>query len=374
MLGPTALGEELVPQAFAPSQCDNSGEAGLGAAKASALVRVVLAALFALAVNGAPAVAQDAATFYKSRGLTLGSPNSPGGGYDIYVRALARHIGKYIAGNPNVVVQNVPAAGGMALANQIYNTAPKDGSYFGMVRGTAIEEEVYKSPQVQFSGRRFAWIGNMNSDRDACIVSAGSGVHAIGDLYSHEIIAGASGVGAQSYSFPVVYQKLLGMKFKVISGYPGTPERLLGLERGELSGACGISLSLFRSQFSRLLAEGRIRLIAQGGLTKDARYPDLPNVLDEAKTSAQRQALEFLYLPLALGRSLAAPPETPFDRLAVLRSATAQTLKDPEFLAEAAKLDIDIAPMDAVETQTMVDQLFATPPEVVARIEAALAP
>jgi tripartite-type tricarboxylate transporter receptor subunit TctC len=318
------------------------------------------------------AFAQSAEAFYKSHTVTLGSPNSPGGGYDVYLRVLARYLARYIPGNPNIIVQNVPAAGGMALANQLYNTVPKDGSYFGMVRGTAIQEEVYKSAQVQFRGRDFAWIGNMNSDRDACIVAAGTGVQSIGDLYTHEIIAGASGVGAQSYSFPVVYQKLLGMKLKVISGYPGTPERLLALQRGEITGACGISLSLLRAQFSRLIDEGKIRLIAQGALTKDARYPDLPNILDQAKTPELRQALEFLYLPLALGRSLAAPPQVPADRLEVLRSAVSRTMQDADFLADAKKLEIDIEPMSAADTKATVERLFATPPAVVSRIEDAL--
>jgi tripartite-type tricarboxylate transporter receptor subunit TctC len=324
--------------------------------------------------GAATAAGQDAAEFYKTHTLTLGSPNSAGGGYDIYVRALARHLGKYIPGNPNIVVQNIPAAGGMALANQLYHTLPKDGSYIGMVRGTAIQEEVYKSPQVQFHGRKFSWLGNMNSDHDACIVSAGSGVHTIGDLYTHQVVVGASGVGAQSYSFPVVYRDLLGMKFKVISGYPGTPERMIALERGEITGACGISLSLFQSQFGRMVKEGKVRLIAQGAVRSDPRYPDVPNILDQAKTAELRQALEFLYLPLALGRSLAAPPETPQDRLAMLREATAKTMRDPDFLADAKKLNIDIAPMSAGETQAAVDRLFATPPAVVARVEKALSP
>jgi tripartite-type tricarboxylate transporter receptor subunit TctC len=335
-------------------------------------IRKSLAALVLVGAATVGARADDAAAFYKTHTLTIGSPNSPGGGYDVYLRVLARHIGQYIPGNPNVIVQNVAAAGGMALANQIYNTVPKDGSYFGMVRGTAIQEEVYKSPQAQFKGRGFAWLGNMNSDHDACIVSAGSGVRTIDDFYSHEVIAGASGVGAQSYSFPVVYRDLLGMKFKVISGYPGTPERMLALERGEITGACGISLSLFASQFGRLAAEGKVRLIAQGALRADPRYPDVPNILDQAKSPEIRQALEFLYLPLALGRSLAAPPQTPPDRLAVLREAVRQTMADPDFLAEAKKLDIEIEPMSADDTRAMVERLFATPPDAVARIEAAL--
>jgi tripartite-type tricarboxylate transporter receptor subunit TctC len=333
---------------------------------------LILGAIVLSLNAGAIAQADDVGSFYRSHTLTIGSPNSPGGGYDVYLRALARHLAKYIPGNPSIIVQNVPAAGGMALANQLYNTVPKDGSYFGMVRGTAIQEEVYNSPQVQFRGRGFAWIGNMNSDHDACIVAAGSGVHGIGDLYTHEVIAGASGAGAQSYSFPVVYQKLLGMKMKVISGYPGTPERLLALERGEITGACGISLSLLRAQFSRQMDEGNIRLIAQGALTKDARYPDLPNILDQAKTQELRQALEFLYLPLALGRSLAAPPETPPERLEVLRSAVFKTMQDPDFLADTKKLEIDIEPMNAADTKAMVERLFAMPAAVVSRIEDAL--
>jgi hypothetical protein len=149
---------------------------------------------------------------------------------------------------------------------------------------------------------------------------------------------------------------------------------MIALERGEITGACGISLSLFQSQFSRLANEGRVRLIAQGAVRADPRYPDLPNILDQAKTEDARQALKFLYLPLALGRSIAAPPEVPQDRLTVLRKATAATMQDPAFLADAKKLDIDIAPMSAEDTQAMVDELFATPPAVVARIEQALAP
>jgi tripartite-type tricarboxylate transporter receptor subunit TctC len=332
----------------------------------------LLAAILLTTLGPRLASAQDAETFYRSHKLTLGSPNSPGGGYDIYVRALGRHIAKHIPGNPTIVVQNVPAAGGMALANMVYNTAPKDGSFFGMVRGTVVQEQVYNAPGVQFDGRKFGWIGNMNSDHDACIVADTSGVNSIDDLYRHQVIAGASGVGAQSYTFPVVYRELLGMKFKVISGYPGTPERLLALARGEINGACGISTTMFRSQLAGLAREGKIRLIAQGSAHKDPMYPDVPNILDQAKTPELRQALEFLYAPLALGRSLAAPPETPKDRLDVLRQATLATLKDPEFLEDAKKLNIDIEPMDAFETAQVVERMFATPPAIVARIRAAL--
>lgn len=319
-----------------------------------------------------PAAAQDAASFYKSHKLTLGAPSNAGGGYDTYMRLLSRHIGKYIPGEPTVIVQNVPAGGGMALANQLYNTSPKDGSYIGMIRGTVIQEHVYKNPQALFDGRKFIWIGNMNSDYDACIMWAASGVKTIDDFYKREVIVGASGVGAQSYSFPVVYRELLGMKFKVISGYPGTPERLLAMERGELTGACGITTTTFRSVLGQPAQEGKILLVAQAGSQKDPMYPDVPNILDQAKTPEIRQALEFLFVPLGLGRPLAVPPGTPKDRVAVLGKASAQAMHDAGFLEEAKKLKVDIEPMDGAATAKMVGQLYDTPASVVARLQAAL--
>jgi tripartite-type tricarboxylate transporter receptor subunit TctC len=319
---------------------------------------------------GSSASAQDAADFYKNRGLTLGVPNSAGGGYDIYARLLARHLGKHIPGKPNIVIQNVAAAGGMVLANQLYTTAPRDGSYVGMVRGTVVQEQVYKSPQVQFDARKFAWIGNMNSDYDGCAVGAASPVKTVEDFYKYETAVGASGDGAQSFTFPIAYRDLLGMKFKVIAGYPGTPERMLAVERGELDGFCGISLSTFRSQLAEQAKSGKIRLIAQASTRKDPRYPDLPNILDQAKTPELRQALEFLFIPLTLGRAIAAPPDIPNDRLEILRKAMLQAMKDPEFVEEAGKANVDMEVMDAAETAKVANQLFATPEEAVARIRA----
>jgi tripartite-type tricarboxylate transporter receptor subunit TctC len=320
------------------------------------------------------AQAEDAADFYKSHSVTLGVPNSAGGGYDVYGRALARHLGKHIPGKPTIVVQDVPAAGGMVLANQFYNSAPKDGSYIGMIRGTVVQEQVYKSPQVQFDARKFEWIGNMNSDYDACVVSAKSPVKTIEDFYKYDTAVGASGAGAQSFTFPLAYRDLLGMKFKVIAGYPGTPERMLAVERGELDGFCGISLSTFRSQLAEQAASGKIRLIAQASTRKDPRYPDLPNILDQAKTPELHQALEFLFIPLTLGRALAAPPGTPPDRLEILRKATMQAMKDPEFLEDVKKLNFDVEPMDAEETAKVANRLFATPEAAVARIRATVGP
>jgi len=315
------------------------------------------------------AAAQDAASFYKSHSLTIGVPNAAGGGYDVYVRALARFLPKHIPGTPNIIVQNVPAAGGMVLANQLYVTAPKDGSYIGMVRGTVMEEELHKDPQVHFQSRKFEWLANMNKDVDTCVVSPKSGIKSVEDFYKTEVSVGASGVGAQSYSFPIAYQKILGMKMKVIAGYEGTPDRMLAMERGELGGACGVSVSTFFSQVKPLADAGKVIVIAQAGLEKDKRFPDLPNILDQAKTQEARQMLQLLFTPLALGRPLAAPPGTPADRVAVLRKAVMDTLKDPEFLAEAKRIKIDIQPMDATETAKATDAMLSAPPAIADKLK-----
>jgi tripartite-type tricarboxylate transporter receptor subunit TctC len=337
---------------------------------AIALVALIWA-LITLVVTS-PAVAEDVAAFYKGHKLIMGAPSNAGGSYDAYTRLLARHIARFVPGEPATVVQNVGAGGGMVLANQIYNTAPKDGSYIGMVRGTAVQEHIFENPQAKFDGRRFEWLGNMKFDYDTCIVSAQSGIKAIADLYTREVIVGASGVGAQAYSFPIVYRDLLGMKFKVIAGYPGTPERLLAMERGEIHGACGITTTSFRTIAGQAAADGKVILVAQAGTRSDPAFPDVPNILDQAKTPDVRAALEFLFAPLALGRPLAAPPGTPKDRVAALAKALVATMRDAEFLAEAERAQIDIEISDAAETAKIVGGLYAAPRDVVQRVQTAL--
>lgn len=322
-----------------------------------------------LVVGASTGAAENASAFYAGRSLTISVPNAAGGGYDTYVRTLAQYLRRHIPGHPAIVVQNIPAAGGMVMANQLYVTAPKDGTYIGMVRGTVLEEEVFKNSQVQFEGRKFNWLVNMNSDVDTCVVSPSSGIKTISDFYVKQAVAAASGVGAQSYSFPIAYQKILGMKFKVISGYRGTPDRIIAMERGEVNSACGITISTFRSQVAGLARAGKVLLVAQAGLHKDPRYPDLPNMLDEAKTPQAKQMMRLLLAPLALGRPIAAPPGTASDRVALLRKAMADTLADPDFQALAKKVRIDVQSMTGAETAKAVDTMFEAPPAVVAQLK-----
>jgi tripartite-type tricarboxylate transporter receptor subunit TctC len=327
-------------------------------------------ALTHVSVCVSTAGAEEAGAFYKDRRLTISVPNAAGGGYGTYVRALSQYLPRHIPGNPTIVVQNIPAAGGMVMANELYVTAPKDGSYIGMVRGTVLAEEVFKNPKVRFEGRKFNWLVNMNSDVDTCVVSPASGIRTISDFYVKQAIAAATGVGAQSYSFPIAYDKILGMKFKVIPGFAGTPNRILAMERGEVNSACGITVSTFQSQVLHFAKEGKVILVAQAGLKKDPRYPDLPNMLDEAKTPEAKQMMRLLLAPLAVGRPIAAPPGTPADRVAVLRKAMIDTLADPDFQAYAKKVHIDVQPMTGDETAQAVQTLSEASPAAVARLRA----
>jgi tripartite-type tricarboxylate transporter receptor subunit TctC len=330
-----------------------------------------VAVFVASAFFGPVGLAQNASAPKISK-LTLGASSAVGGSYDAYVRLLGRHIARHIPGSPPIVVQNVPAGGGMGLANFIFNTAPKDGSYFGVLHGTTMQEELYENSAVRFEAKRFSWIGNMMSDADTCVVSTSSGIKSVEDLFTREVVMGATGAGAQSYSFPLVYNEILGTKLKVIAGYSGTPDRILAMERGELHGACGITTTSYRSVLAQPVKQGKVVMIAQAGNQKDPEFPEVPNMLDRAKSAEDQQALSFLFSALDLGRPFAAPPETPSEQLTVLRRAFDATMVDPEMLDEASRLKIRIAPSNSEATRQNIDRLLATPSAVVQRIRTIL--
>jgi len=329
--------------------------------------------LAALALIAQPASAETAEEFFAAHPkITLAVPSGAGGTYDAYTRLLARHMPKYIPGNPATIVQNITAAGGLVLTNQAYNNAAKDGTFIAMVRGSTVQEHVNGSPAAKFDGRKFAWIGNMNMEYETCIVMRDSPHRSIADLRDREIIVGASGAGAQSYSFPLVYNEILHTKFRVITGYPATPDRMLAMERGELTGNCGVNTSSILATLARQYTEGKIRMLLQAAMRKDPRFPDVPNMLDEAKTPADRQALEYMFATLELGRPFVVAPETPPERVALLRRAFDQAMKDPGLVEEAGKLQLDLNTMTGAESAASVERLYATPRAVIERVQAAV--
>jgi tripartite-type tricarboxylate transporter receptor subunit TctC len=320
------------------------------------------------------AAPQSAENFYKTHPtLVLGVPADAGGTYDAYTRLLARYLPKYIPGNPIAVVEDIPAAGGLALANQTFNTAPQDGSFLAMVRGSTIQDNVNGDPSAMFDGRRFAWIGNMNMEYDSCIVAKDSPVQSLSDLFRRQLIVGASGAGAQSYTFPLVYNAVLHTKFKVVTGYKSTPERVLAMQRGELMGNCGIDTSAIQATFYKAYKQGKIKILLQGAIRKDPRFAAAPNILDEARKPPDREALEYMFATLELGRPFVTAGETPKDRVALLRRAFGLAMKDPGLVAEARKMQLDIDAMTGAECEAAVQKLYSTPRYVIDRVRAILA-
>lgn len=335
-------------------------------------IRLTVAGLAAMALAGTPAAAQQAADFFRGKSITIGIPSDAGGGYDAAGRLIAQYLSKYVPGNPRTIPQNNPAGGGLVLVNLLYNTAPKDGTYMAIVRGSALYEEIFGNPAVKFESLKFHWLGNFSRTQDGCVFSTQSGIAKPEDLFTREITIGASGTGAQAYSLPKIYNELLGTRFKIVLGYQGSGDRVLAMERGELEGACGITTGTLRSNFSSPLKEGKIRIVTQSGLAKDEELPNVPNILDIAKDAEQRRALEFLFAQLDLGRAVALPPGTPPERVKVLREAFEQMLKDPGLAADARRMQLDFDPMTAAETTNMIEHFFATPKPIVERVKAAL--
>lgn len=302
--------------------------------------------IVALAVPVEPAGAQSNADFFRGKSINLTIPSDAGGGYDTYVRLLARHYQKHIPGSPNMVPQNVPGGCGLIQANRLFNTEPKDGTAIGLVRASVLYEGVFGNPQAKFDGRKFAWIGNLNADRDTCVFWHTTGINSPKDFYGKDVLVGATGIGAMSFSFPSVYNAVLGTKLKIIMGYKGTPDRILAMERGEIQGACGLTTGTFRATLEKPYKESKLKLVAIAGLSEEPNFPDVPNMINEAKTPEQRQALEFLFAQMEIGRAVPAPPGTPEGRVAILRRGFDATMKDKGFLAEATKLKLDISPID----------------------------
>jgi tripartite-type tricarboxylate transporter receptor subunit TctC len=228
-------------------------------------------------------------------------------------------------------------------------------------------------PAAMFDGRTFHWIGNMNKEYDACVVQKQSPLRSTADLYKQELVVGASGAGAQSFSFPIVYREVLGLKFKVIAGYNTLPDRVIAMERGELPGNCGFNTGSIASTLSEPYRLGQFRILFQAALSKDKRFPDIPNVLEEAKTDADRRALEYMFATLELGRPFATAPETPSDRVDLLRTAFVRAMADPNLITEAGKMQLDIDWMTGVDTAASVGRLYQTPQSVIDRVQSILA-
>jgi tripartite-type tricarboxylate transporter receptor subunit TctC len=324
-------------------------------------------ALATLTAAASPASAQTPAEFYKSRNLELYIGYSVGGAYDLYARTIARHLGKHIPGNPTIIPKNLEGAGSLRLANWLYNVAPKDGTAIGTIgRGTGFDP-LLGSKGAQFQADKFTWIGSANNEVSVCVAWKGSGITRLEDTLSKELIVGGTGQAADTDQFPRVLNGVLGTKFKIVTGYPGGNDVTLAMERGEVKGRCGWSWSSVVATHKRWVDDKSITVLAQLSLAKHPDLPDVPLVMDFAKTEDQQQIFKLIFARQVMGRPYLAPPGVPKDRADALRAAFAATMKDPEFLADAEKAQLEITPVSGEEVEALVKELYQTPKALAAK-------
>jgi tripartite-type tricarboxylate transporter receptor subunit TctC len=317
--------------------------------------------------------AQSPADFYKGKNVDLMIGYSVGGGYDVYARLIARHMGKHIPGNPTVTPKNMEGAGSLRLANWLYNVAPKDGTVFGTIgRGTGFDP-LLGHKQAQFVGNNFNWIGSANDEVSVCVSWNKPGnVTTFEELYSKPLTVGGTGAAADTDQFPRILNNVLGTKMKIVTGYPGGNDVNLALERGEVDGRCGWSWSSVESTRANWVKEKKINILIQLGLQRHPDLPDIPLVTEQAKNEEQKQILTLIFARQALGRPYLAPPGIPQDRVDALRKAFMDTMQDKEFLAEADKAQLEITPIDGNALQKLVADVYKTPPEIAQKAADAL--
>ena len=325
-----------------------------------------------------PAAAQDAvANFYHGKTLTIDVGSSVGGGYDTYARLLARFLGRHMPGNPTVLPQNMPGAGSNLMSAYVANVAPKDGTFIGAnFAGAILEPLIGEHPTATYDPSKLNYIGSANNDVFLCFDRADAPVKTFADLFTKQLIVGASADGGSTRDFPVMLNNVLGTKFKIVNGYPGTREIGLAIDKGEVQGQCGTGWSSLITSHADWVRDHKINILAQ---EETNGYPDLnkagvPRTVDFAKTPEQRQILELVYSQEVFARPFMVAAEVPKDRVEALRKAFMETWADSELLAEAKKINLDVAAISGADVQALIAKAYATPPAVIAKAKDALVP
>jgi tripartite-type tricarboxylate transporter receptor subunit TctC len=335
---------------------------------------MAVAAIAFAAVMGAPigATAQTVEEFYTGKNVELYIGYSVGGGYDLYARTLARHMGKHIPGNPTVVPVNMDGAGSLRMTNWLFQAAPKDGTVFGTFARAAPFDPLFGNEGAQFDGREFNYIGSANNEVSICAAMGRTGITTFDELKTKELIIGGTGDTADTVQFPKVLNAVFGTKMKIINGYPGGNDVVVAMERSELDGRCGWSYSSLVSTRGDWLKDGTLNLLLQMSTAKHPSLPDVPLVMDLVQNKDDRDLLNLVFARQTLGRPFAAPPGVPEDRVEALQAAFMATMTDPEFLAEAAGLDLEVTPVDGPGLQVLVDEVYQTDPATIARLNGIL--
>jgi tripartite-type tricarboxylate transporter receptor subunit TctC len=332
--------------------------------------------LVALLAGGAPvAAADDAAGFYAGKQINLYIGSTPGGGYDSYARLIARHLGDHIPGHPTIVPVNMPGAGSNKLAYYIYAVAPKDGTAIGEIFPGAIMEPLIGDKPVQQDPSKFGYVGSANNEVFLCVACSDAPVKTFKDVLTTEVRVAASAEGGSTRDFPLMLDTIIGAKFKIVVGYPGSREMMLAVEQGEVSGLCGIGVSSIAEAQPDWIPSGKVIPLAQEALKPDPSMTALhvPLTRDFARNDEERQVLELMYSQEVFGRPFVVPPGVPPERLSALRQAFGEAMRDPATLDDAKRMRLPVDPVAGNEVQTLVAKVYATPPHIVARLKQAIA-
>jgi tripartite-type tricarboxylate transporter receptor subunit TctC len=338
---------------------------------------ILLAALAGVAFAVPEARALNAvADFYRGKTVVIVIGSTPGGGYDTYARLVARHLGKFIPGHPTVAPTNMPGAGSNAAAAAVYNTLPKDGTHIGAIYASAMLEPLLgDASRIRHDPSKFQTLGSASNEIYTCVVRNDAPIKTMADARAAETILGATAEGGSTVDFPAILNRFFGTKFKIVRGYGGSREVLLAIERNEVHGACGLTWSVLSTQMPDLFTSGRFRMLLQEDMTgiDELNARGIPVAGKLAEDAQARQALELFYAQNVLGRPYVMAPEVPAERVAALRAAFMQVLKDPELLADAKNMRITINPQSGEEVQALIAKLYATPKDVVEAVRSTIA-
>jgi tripartite-type tricarboxylate transporter receptor subunit TctC len=337
-------------------------------------VKILAAAVIATSVVASmpPAFTQTIEKFYAGKTITIGVGYPPGGTYDIYARVIANYIADYIPGKPTVIVKNRPGAASLTYINELYNTAPQDGTAFGTFARSVPMDKLLGRLGANFVATELNWIGSTNSEVSLCSVWHTVGIKSVQDFMSRPLVFGSNAAGSESDMYPTILNNLLGAHFKIVTGYPGANDLSLAMERGEIQGRCGWTWSAAVATHADWIRDKKFVVPVLFATHKPAELKDSALVTELARNDKERAALELILSNQTLGRPYAAPPNIPTERVTALRRAFDSTLKDKRFLAEAEKQQLEVAPVTGEEVQQLIVKMYQSPPDVVAAAKAAI--
>lgn len=315
------------------------------------------------------ASAQSVEDFYRGKTVTIMIGYGPGGTDDVWARLLAKYMPEHIPGKPTVVASNVPGAGSLLLTNQIYNTQPKDGTVIGLINRGVPFEPLLGGVGTRFDPMKFNYIGSPDRDTPACAVRMDAPINSVPELLTKELIVGATGSGADSQVYPEVLNAMLGLKMKIVQGYPGSRDILLAMERGEVQGGCVSYDTIVRDAMYR---EKRSRLLFQAALKPDDRMPEVPMITDLAKTDDQKKALDLFFQRTLVGRPFVMGPGVPAERVEAIRKAFLAALRDPGLAADSRIAGVNTHYVSPAELTRIIAESYAAPAAVVATVKKAL--